>query len=58
MNHIRKLAGATSKPKRREPTPADYCDEVSDATIEEIKRVAASKDDEDEKWEVINGPAW
>jgi hypothetical protein len=58
MNHIRKQVGATRKPKRPEPTPADYCDEVSDAAIEEIKRVAVSKEDKDEKWEIIDGPAW
>lgn len=57
MNRIKKLVGR-SKPKRREPAPADYCDEVSDAVIEEIKRVAASNDAKDEKWEVISGPAW
>ena len=46
------------KPKRHEATPADYRDEISDSQIEEIKRVAASKDSKDENWETISGPAW
>lgn len=43
--------------KRRKPSHADYCDEISDQVLSEIQRVASSKD-KDERWEVIHERAW
>jgi hypothetical protein len=55
-----KKTRAVSRPaqKRREPSHADYSDQVSDAQLKELKRLASSKDKKDERWEKIDGPAW
>ncbi len=45
-------------PRRREPTPVDYNDEISDKTLAEIQKVASSKDDPQQRWEIVRGPAW
>ncbi len=44
--------------KRREPSPADYSDEISDKVLAEIQRLAQSKDKPDEKWETVRESAW
>lgn len=58
MSHLKKAAVTKAGQIRHEPTPADYCDEVSDQTLEQLRKVAASKDKKDEQWELIDGPAW
>lgn len=58
MSQIKKLVRSSGKPKRPEPAPADYCDEISPSVLDEVRRVAASKDAKDEKWEIVHGPAW
>lgn len=51
------LVGLSSLPT---PAPADYFDEVSDADHEALAKIVAEQngDDDDEQWELIDGPAW
>ena len=59
MNNLSKIrASARNGSRRKEPTPADYNDEISEKTLETIRLVAASKDKKDERWETVHGPAW
>lgn len=58
MSHLKKAAASKARQIRREPTPADYCDDVSDKALDQLRKVAASKDKRDEHWELIDGPAW
>lgn len=49
---------AARSTKRREPSAADYSDEISEKTLAEIQRLAKSKDKADERWETVREPAW
>lgn len=58
MSKLLKNAVRPNRSIRREPAPCDYSDEISEEKLEEIRKVAASKDKKDEQWEIIDGPAW
>lgn len=42
---------------RRDPTPADYSDDISDKNFEALKALVR-REAEDEEFELVDGPAW
>lgn len=49
--------GYSASLARREPTPADYSDDICDENFEALKALVRAEAD-DEGFELVDGPAW